>query len=172
MAGCGQSAHKTTTHASASPRDTVCLSTAREAMAGFLHVAPQIIALASSTGNNGSPQCSFTTRADSRHVELTANDYTGPQPYFVLERTAIEASQQFASVREIAPPQAVSNLGIEADWFPATTQLMATDGIRLISVTVDWPGTTQGRRRALAEAVTRPYLMLSRQGSSRAHGYP
>ncbi len=142
-------------------------------MASFLNVAPGTIALAASTGNNAMPQCSFTVHPPGKkRVQLTANDYTGAQPYFVLERTAIEASQQFGTARLLAAPQGVLGLGLEADWFPATTQLMATDGIRLITATVNWRGTTQARRQALAEAVTRAYLRASKQGSSRAKGYP
>jgi hypothetical protein len=142
-------------------------------MAAFLNVAPQSIALAPSTGSNTMPQCSFTVHlAGGRRVQLLANDYDGPQPYFVLERTAVEAAQVFTPSRMVAAPVAVTGLGIEADWFPATTQLMATDGIKLITASVDWRGTTQGRRRALAEVFTRRYLRQSRQGSARAKGYP
>lgn len=142
-------------------------------MARFLKVAPQSVILAASTGNNAMPQCSFSTRAAGRQrVEVTANDDTGPQPYFVLERTAIEASQQFTPGRLVAAPQAVTRLGLEADWFPAEQQLMATDGIRLITVSVNWRATTQVRKRTLAEALTRPYLKVTKPGASRAKGYP
>jgi hypothetical protein len=142
-------------------------------MAGYLHVAPQTIATAPSTGNNQMPQCSFTTRdARGRRIQVVANDYTGPQPYFILDRTATEASQNFALNRDYPAPAAIMGLGLEADWFPATRQLMATDGIRLITATVSWRGTTQARQQALAEPMTRQYLNLSKLGSARAHGYP
>jgi hypothetical protein len=88
----------------------------------------------------------------------------------VLERTALEASQQFTAVRLVAPPQAVPRLGLEADWFPAETQLMATDGIRLITVSVKWSHST--RKRALAVALARTYLKRSKKGVSLAKGYP
>jgi hypothetical protein len=39
---------------------------------------------------------------------------------------------------------AVTHLGLEAAWFPPKSQLMAADGVRLITVTVSWPG--QSRR--------------------------
>lgn len=86
----------------------------------------------------------------------------GDDPYYRLERTEVEASQIFTAKRVVPAPQAVPGLGIEADWFPVARQLMATDGIRLITLTVGWRGATQARRRALAEAVTRTYLRRRR----------
>jgi hypothetical protein len=111
-------------------------------------------------------------RRASGRVAATANVNTGPQPYFVLERTAIEAAQQFTATRMIAAPQAVSRLGIEADWFPAETQLMTTDGVRLITVSVSWRGATQARKRALAVALARTYLRHPGGPASSARGYP
>jgi hypothetical protein len=166
---------RTATHAHAftRPPATPCLPSARRAMARFLAVPTGRIALAASTGNNSMPQCSFRIRvARKTRVEATANVDNGPQPYFVLERAAIEAAQQFTVSRMIAAPQAVTGLGIEADWLPAETQLMATDGIRLITVSVTWRGSSQGRKRALAEALTRTYLSRPRGSASRAKGYP
>jgi hypothetical protein len=141
----------------------VCAPAARVAIATFLKVAPQAILLARSTGNNSMPQCSFTAHVGvDQRVRLIANDYNGPQPYFVLDRTAEEAAQVFTARRMVAAPEAVTGLGLEADWFPATTQLMATDGITLITATVDWRGASQARQRALAESVTRTYLRRSK----------
>ncbi len=77
----------------------------------------------------------------------------------------------FTVSRMIAAPQAVTGLGIEADWFPAETQLMATDGIRLITVSVTSQRGAHGRRRALAEALARTYLRHPK-GAARANGYP
>jgi hypothetical protein len=140
-------------------------------MARLLKLSPDRIVVAAGTGNNGMPQCSYSAQvAGHKRVEATANVDTGPQPYFILERTAIEASQQFAPTRLSPAPQAVTRLGIEADWFPAETQLMATDGIRLITVSVSWRDSS--RKRALAEALTRPYLKRSKKGVALAKGYP
>jgi hypothetical protein len=142
-------------------------------MARFLGAPAGSIALAPSTGNNAMPQCSFRARVGaSGRVEATANVNTGPQPYFVLERTAVEAAQQFTATRMIAAPQAVSRLGIEADWFPAETQLMTTDGARLITVSISWRGATRARKRALAVALARTYLRHPKGQASRAKGYP
>jgi hypothetical protein len=175
LGGCGSSSsepHKTASRSASAAPPPVCLPAARDAMAAFLKVAPQTIALARSTGNNSMPQCSFTIHANGKRVDLTANDYTGSQPYFVLERTSIEASQNFSLNHDYPAPAAILGLGLEADWFPATRQVMATDGIRLITATVNWPGTTQRRRQALAETVTRTYLRQSKQGTAGAKGFP
>jgi hypothetical protein len=141
-------------------------------MARFLAVAPTRIVLTASIGSNSMPQCSFRVRVTGKaRVQATANVDNGPQPYFVLERAAIEAAQMFTVSRMIAAPQAVTGLGIEADWFPAETQLMATDGIRLITVLVAWHRGARGRRRSLAEALARTYLRHPK-GAARANGYP
>ena len=171
--GCGQSStsKRTTTGQSTAAHFTVCQPAAQDAAARFLGVQAATIKLTPSTGNNTMPQCSFAVPLGSnKHVTLLVNDNTGAQPYFVLERTAIEAGQVFTQSRMIAAPVAVTGLGIEADWFPAENQLMATDGVKLITVTVDWRRTSLARQRALAEAITRPYLKHPNQKA--ANGYP
>jgi hypothetical protein len=183
LCGCGSSAPttravrakpaQTVTHVrAATPPPTPCLAGPRRAMARFLAVAAGRIALTASIGSNSMPQCSFSLRvAGEARVQATANVDSGPQPYFVLERAAIEAAQMFTVSRMIAAPQAVTGLGIEADWFPAETQLMATDGIWLITVSVTWHRGARGRRRALAEVLARTYLRRPK-GAARANGYP
>jgi hypothetical protein len=172
--GCGSSSttkHKTSRD-STTAHVTVCQPVAQDAVAQFLGVQAATIKLTPSVGNNTMPQCSFAVpMGGKKHVTLLVNDNTGPQPYFVLERTAIEAGQVFTANRMIAAPVAVTGLGIEADWFPAENQLMATDGVKLITVTVDWRHTSLARQRAVAEAITRPYLK-QKKGKSNANGYP
>ena len=175
VGGCGQSSPAKKQSSREHPltaAQIVCQPSARDAVAQFLNVHPNTIGLAKSTGNNTMPQCAFTAQLGPRkRVMLLANYNTGPQPYFVLERTAIEAGQVFTQDRMIAAPVAVTGLGIEADWFPAENQLMATDGLKLITVTVTWHGSKLARQRAVAEALTRTYL---KQKTSRsvAKGYP
>jgi hypothetical protein len=91
-------------------------------------------------------------------VRLSVEVDTAPQAYAVLERTAEEAAQIFGPVRFDTAPQDITGLGIDAQWFPAQQHLMTTDGVRLITATVDWPSARQSRRRALAEVAARPYL--------------
>jgi len=140
-------------------------------MAGFLGIQAQEIATAQSKGTTGNPECLYTTGTGAHAIKLLADDYTGNQPYFILERTAEEAAQVFVPKRTVAPPQAIS-MGLEADWFPAREQLMATDGLKLITTTVKWKGVTQKHRLALARAFTKPYIKVTKRGRAAAHGYP
>jgi hypothetical protein len=176
VSGCGHSGsagHTTSAHSSSSPSATVCLQDARDDVARFLAVPSSAVAVAVSTGNNSMPQCSFRARAAAaERVDVTANLDSAPQAYFRLERTAIEAGQQFGAVRTVAPPQAVTRLGLEADWFPTEAQLMTTDGVRLITVSVSSRGETPGHERALAEEVARTYLRHPKAGASLAKGFP
>jgi hypothetical protein len=179
VSACGGSGrartHTAGAHSVTSSSVTACQPKARAAIARFLAGTPARIAASASTGNNGMPQCSFRARAaNTERVDATANIYTGAQPYFTLERTAVEAAQVFGPKRLTPAPQAVTGLGLEADWFPAYPQLMATDGIRLITVSVSWRGATQSRERALAETLARTYLRTPRgkAAAALANGYP
>ena len=128
-------------------------------MAHFLSIAPTTISTSTSMGTNGMPQCSFKAPLVAhKRVDAIANVDNGPQPYFRLERTALEASQTFGTPRLSPAPEAVFHLGLEADWFPAYPQLMATDGKLLITLAVTWNGAPQSRQRQLAVAMTRTYL--------------
>ena len=121
------------------------------------------------------PQCTFAARAGrDGQLSVTANLYDGPQPYFILERTTVETAQLFTPKRMVPAPQAITGLGLEADWFPARNQLMSTDGIRLVTVSVDWPGTDQARQVRLAEALSRAYLRVpgAKKAEALAKGYP
>ena len=91
-------------------------------------------------------------------MTIIANVDSSPQPYFRLDRTYEEAAQVFTPGRLIPPPQNVPGLGLEADWFPMQSQLMTTDGYRLITMSFSWPRATQKQERALGEAVSRTYL--------------
>jgi hypothetical protein len=115
------------------------------------------------------PQCTFTARD---HVSLTVNIYTGPQPYFLLERTAVETGQMLVPTHAAPPPQTVTGLGIDAYWFPDRNQLMSTDGVRLITASVSWAGASLARQLALATALSRMYLTVPRRSNGLAKGYP
>lgn len=180
LAACGGTTHLLQTRAAradsaAAPPSNPCQAEARAAVARSLDVSPSTIAQSRSTGNNGMPQCGFTARlAAGKRVQVLANVDDGPQAYFRLERTAEEASQPFTPSRLSPPPTPVSGLGLGADWFPQYPQLMATDGIRLITVAVTWPGAAQSRAEGLAEAVARTYLRTPHGKAAEAliQGYP
>ncbi len=173
---CGTSAPKRHP-AKAAPAPTtlagVCLPTARQAVGRFLAVPAQTVSAASSIGNDAEPQCTFTARRGSRApVTVLANVSTTPQPYMILERTIVEASQIFTARRLSPAPQAISGLGIEASWFPQEMHVMTTDGVRLITVTVTWPHATEARKRTLSVVVARLYLTHPKNAAALAKTYP
>jgi hypothetical protein len=169
LAACGGSSHSHK-QASADRPASPCLPTARAAAATDLGLTPTSLSTATSKGNNTYPQCTF--KAQGRHATaVTINVDTGPQAYFVLERTAIEAAQVFTVNRLIPAPIAVTHLGIEADWFPATDQLMSTDGVKLITADVSWRHAKQRQMEALAIAMSRPYLRVPKKHAPAA-GFP
>ncbi len=175
VSACGQSsADKHTTSTSARPKGvSVCLPVARDTLSHFLALPSSSVAVGASVGNNGYPQCTFDAHlAQGTHVQVVANDDNGPQPYFVLERTQVEESQQFTAQRMIAAPQPVTGLGIDAYWFPAEKKVMTTDGVQLITVTVNWPRATAARKRALAKLLARAYLKNVKGAQLLAKGYP
>ena len=130
-----------------------CEVKALAAAASALAVKPAAVKMTVSTGSNGSPQCRYAAggRAIVANIDVT------PQAYFIVERTAIEASQQFAPIPQATLPVEVDHVGLEAFWFPAFKQFETTDGVRVIQVTVDW-SVSQARERAVGTAVGRTYL--------------
>jgi hypothetical protein len=146
-----------TEHAT-SAHSTVCTQQSRAAIARVLAVPSQGISARAATGNNGMPQCSFSiTMPGARSVEVTANVDTAPQAAFRLMRTIVEGTQVWSAAKP-APPQNITGLGIEASWFPSEQQLFTGDGVRLITVSIDWRRAASARKTALAEAVARTYL--------------
>jgi hypothetical protein len=117
------------------------------------------VTAAAGEGSNAQPECRFSARlTSSQRVKVVANVDSAPQAYFRLERTIVEAGQQFGAVRTFAAPVHVPHLGLDASWFPDQDQLMTTDGHRLITVTVSWRAVKARRRISLAAAVARRYL--------------
>ena len=177
VSGCGSAAptkHPAAAHHRAAA-PTLCEAKVLDVISQFLKVPAAKITNRQSVGNDAEPQCTFVTHvAGGRRVSVTANVGVEVGAYFILERTQVEASQMFAPTRLSPAPQAVPRLGLEADWFPAETHLMATDGTRLVTTTVTWRGAGQGRKTALATVVTRPYLKTphGKAAIAKAEGYP
>jgi hypothetical protein len=150
LSACGGKSH---------PRPVVCVRSARPTLASHLQLPVSAVSQAVSKGSNGMPQCVLTARPPAgRPVRVTVNLDNGPQPYFRLERTAVEASQQFGTERLYAAPDLIMGLGLDADWFPTDNYVLTTDGVKLITVTVAWPGSSQGKREALSIAIARRFL--------------
>lgn len=176
LCGCGHSApSKAAAAHPGSAGSTLCPPPARDALTHALALARSSIATAVSRGSNGMPQCTFSARPPhGGRVEVVVNVDDGPQPYFVLERTIVEASQSFTAQRLSPAPESVLGLGLEAAWFPAQSHLEATDGYRLITTTVDWPGAAPKLEIATARAMTAPYLRSpnGKAAQALAKGYP
>lgn len=148
LGGCGQAKHA-----------TVCLPRAQVALARFLSTSPRNIVGKASIANNGMPQCAFgADLSGGTRVLVVANIDNAPQAFFRLERTVVEAAQNFTSPRVVPPPQRITGLGLDADWFPSSQQLMTSDGNRLIAISVSWRGASVARKQSVAEVVARPYL--------------
>jgi hypothetical protein len=127
-------------------------------VARYLGVGEAGVAARVTTSSQATPECDLRVMLHGgRAVRLATTLDSSPQPYTRLERTVVEASQQF-SAAPLAMPQNVTHLGLDADWFPGESQLMTTDGHRLITVTVQWRAASERRRRALGEATARAFL--------------
>ncbi len=162
LSGCGSShdARKAPHHGQAVlSAANVCRRASRQVVASFFHLPAASVAATGSTGNDLMPQCTFTIPVAGRRVQLIANISNAPSPYFVLERTAVEASQVFTTTPLFKPPTDITGLGLDADWFPPERHLMTTDGRVLVTVTVDsWQKANTAREIALTSAVARTYL--------------
>jgi hypothetical protein len=141
------------------PKPVVCVPRARPTVAAHLQLPVSAVTQAVNKGNNGMPQCVLTAvRPGQRPVVVTVNLDNGAQPYFRLERTSVEASQQFGTERLYAAPTLIMGLGLDAYWYPDPNYAQTTDGVRLITATISWPGSSQAHRQALAIAVARRFL--------------
>jgi hypothetical protein len=166
---CGTATNRQTTQAATHPADrpttratpqpkqpSVCTNKATTAVARFLRVSPSAITTTATTSSQAAPECDF--RAREKRVTVSVIDDDGPQPFTRLERTAEEATQFFGAARMAPAPQDIHGVGLDADWFPPQQHLMTTDGARLITAAVTWPGSPQRQRIAIAIAVARAYL--------------
>ena len=145
LSGCGSSARAFT---------APCQARGLAAAATALAAKSAAVKMTVSTGSNGSPQCTYAAAGRA----IVANIDATSQAYFIVERTAIEASQQFAPIPQATLPVEVDHVGLEAFWFPAFKRFETTDGVSVIQVTVDWPGVSQAREKAVGTAVGRTYL--------------
>lgn len=108
------------------------------------------------TAPSGAPSCRFVVRG----IGVQAGIDSAPQALARLEREAVEYSQTVIwSHQGPAPyPQTVDGLGVAADWFPRERRMLASDGTRLVAVTVTWKNASQAQTRMLADALARGYV--------------
>jgi hypothetical protein len=79
-----------------------------------------------------------------------------------LDREAVETTQTVLWSHSGTTPAPITGLGEAAYWLPSESRLLATDGVRLVSVVVAWHGARQARRLRLAAAMARTYLSGAR----------
>jgi hypothetical protein len=164
LAGCGAAAEP--------PRPAICLLKAQEAIATNLKLSTGAIHYAKSEGSNGMPQCAFSARRGRYRVSVTVNVDNGPSAYFRLLRTVDEATQLFGPPPPgFHAPEQVSGLGPFASWFPTRSELMATNDVDLLTVTVTWPHATRNPEVAVARAAIVPYLK-HKHGRGSTNDYP
>ena len=95
--------------------------------------------------------CSYTTARD--RLRITFDD--GPQAWFRFDRAQIERTQTTVEwARTPAQqPKTVARVGAGAFWVPATRELVASDGRRLLTVRVVAP--QRGARRLATSVAPR-----------------
>lgn len=147
LVGCGGSSSETALRKPCTQETVV-------AVARALAVRPKLVKARPGEGGNGSPECRYAAGRDAVVVNLDS----GAQSYFRLERTAVEASQQFGLVRAATAPINVTGVGLDAWWYPDEDQLETTDGVKLIQVTVTAPGVAKAGRVAIGKAAGRSAL--------------
>jgi len=174
LGGCGSSTgHQT--NAPVAQSNAACQPGARQVIATAVSASTSAVSGRVTVATSGDRRCTFAAVGSAGHRFRAIIDiYEGPQPYFILERTAIEDAQTFTPKPLHPPPLSISGLGLEADWFPQYPYLMVTDGFRMLTVTVIWPGHSQASRRQLAIAISKPYLHTphGKRAQELANGYP
>jgi hypothetical protein len=154
------------------PRPAICLLKAQQAVARDLGVSSDAIHFGRSVGSNGMPQCAFSVRLAGHRTVVLINVDNGPSAYFRLLRTVDEATQVFGPPPPgFHPPQTVAGLGPFASWFPNNHQLMATNDVDLLTVTIAWPGATRNAEVKVARAAIVPYL-AHKHGHGSTNDYP
>jgi hypothetical protein len=115
---------------------------------------------------DGSAACRFVApRSSGGPLALTVDVSGAPQAYNHLERKVEEYSQGVIWFHEgeHAYPRPVAGLGLDADWLPAEREVVTTDGVNIVNVTVSSCPHRDGSGEALATAVAHRYLGPLRQ---------
>lgn len=114
------------------------------------------------TAPGGEASCRFSSRRTSgRSLNVIAELDSAPQAYYRLEREAVEYGQNviWHSEGAAAYPRDIPHLGLDADWFAAADQLLTTDGVRLITVSVNAaPANAPAGPERMAARLARVYL--------------
>jgi hypothetical protein len=156
LAGCGGSAARAGAgfvRPACSPRTVSALARESGASAGA-------IAQHAFTQPSGSKACRFGA-GGSRALSVTVAIDSAAQAHYRLDRQVVEYGQTIIwSHQGSAPyPQYLAHLAMEADWLPVPRELLATDGVRIVDVTVGhWPPSSPAGAERAAERVVRLYM--------------
>lgn len=129
-----------------------CSAKARAILAHLAGVPVANVKQVHYTAPSGASSCRLTvTGKHTGHLVVELEFDTAPQAYYRLEREAVEDAQAFATstTHTYPPPQALANVGLEADWFPGEQKAMTTDGKTLYSILITWPHVKMAREKAL-----------------------
>ena len=158
LAGCGTASHHAPTYrrTSAKTLSGPCSAGARASLATSLHISPSAIAPRPFTPPSGVAACRFT----APHLIVVATLDSAPQAYQRFNRTTVEYEQNvvWAHLGAKANLVNIPHLGLDADWIPPQHEVITTDGIRVITVTVTTvPGNAQ-QPQTVAALLARIYL--------------
>jgi hypothetical protein len=161
VGGCGGAATPVGHHRAAAAAGGACTSRALATLAAATAIPASAITNARYVATDGSAGCRFTAgRAAGGPLAVAVEINAAPQAYEHLDRQVVEYSQGVLWFHEgeHAYPLSILGLGLEADWFPAESKLMTTDGVRIVSVTVSAAPRRAGSGETLATKLARLYL--------------
>ena len=112
---------------------------------------------------SGSEGCRYRAPG-ARGPDVTVELDAAAQAYYRLDREVVEYSQNviWAHQSPKVYPQYIPRLGIEADWLPSPQELVSTDGLRVVSVSMSRWIARAGAAELAAEDVARLYLKAGR----------
>jgi hypothetical protein len=133
-----------------------CAATARATIARAAGTTTRQVTATGFVAPSGAAGCRFG--ADGTRVLATID--AAPQAEQRFERAVVEYGQNvlWAHLGAAAYPQDIAGLGVGADWFAADQRLLATDGARLLDITVTWPAAAPADARRLAQTLARSYI--------------
>ena len=150
VAACGSSADDAQRASSGHARSLTpaCSARAGDVLARAAAVPADEVVTSGLVAPGGGAGCRYTmVRHPGRALHVIVGLDSAPQAYYRLEREVVEC----------AYPRHIPNLGLDADWFRNERQLVTTDGVRLITITVSGPAQGDARER-IAEDLARVYL--------------
>ena len=158
-AACGASGEPA--HRTAARLTTPCATVAVAAVARATSLPARTIVASTFTAPGARRIAALSARRSSgRSLDVIAELDSAPQAYYRFEREVVEYGQNVLwHEGSRGLPAKRLHLGLEADWFAAADQLITTDGVRLITVSVNSaPANAPGGAEQIATALARTYI--------------